>query len=106
MAEVATDEFERDLALSRLSFDQNAIYEIEEAMTRIRNGSYGVCEITGEPIDEERLLAIPWTRFSLGAQEQLEREGAVSRARLADRASMPTSESDNDAEGGSGQDEI
>lgn len=48
--------------------------EIEEALRRIDEGDYGTCEETGEPIEAERLLAIPWTRLSL--------EGAESREKI------------------------
>jgi DnaK suppressor protein len=47
---------------------------IDQALARIADGSYGVCEGTGGPIGYERLAAQPWTRFSLEYQEQLERE--------------------------------
>ena len=48
VAESATDEFDHDLALSRLSAEQDALYEVEEAIRRIENGSYGICEETGK----------------------------------------------------------
>jgi DnaK suppressor protein len=87
MADAGTDEFDRDFALSMISSDQNALYEIEEALNRIRSGTYGVCEITGKPIEAERLSAIPWTRFSAEAQRELEATGSVSRTRLGQRGS-------------------
>src|SRR5688572_31816749 len=82
MADSGTDNFDRDFALSLLSSDQDAIYEIEEALKRIERGSYGVCELTGKPIPKARLEAIPWTRFTVTAQAQLEREGALRQRRL------------------------
>jgi DnaK suppressor protein len=45
------------------------IFEIESALTRIRDGTYGLCEETEEPIESERLLAVPWTRFSIKGAE-------------------------------------
>src|SRR6478672_11028061 len=83
MADAGTDSFDRDFALSMLSSDQDALYEIEEAIKRIENGSYGVCEVTGKPIPKARLEAIPWTRFSAEAQRQLERDGALKRRQLS-----------------------
>jgi RNA polymerase-binding transcription factor DksA len=53
------------------SFEQEALYEIDAALKRIEDGTYGICELTGKPIPWERLEAIPWTRFSLEAQNQL-----------------------------------
>ncbi len=82
MADSGTDNFDRDFALSLLSSDQDAIYEIEEALKRIERNTYGICELTGKPIPKTRLEAIPWTRFTVQAQAQLEREGALRQRRL------------------------
>jgi DnaK suppressor protein len=82
MADSGTDNFDRDFALSLLSSDQDAVYEIEEALKRIEKDTYGICELTGKPIPRQRLEAIPWTRFTVEAQAQLEREGALRQRRL------------------------
>ena len=82
MADSGTDNFDRDFALSLLSSDQDAVYEIEEALKRIEKKTYGVCELTGKPIPRARLEAIPWTRFTVDAQAQLERDGALKSRRL------------------------
>jgi RNA polymerase-binding transcription factor DksA len=82
MADSGTDNFDRDFALSLLSSDQDAIYEIEEALKRIEKNTYGICELTGKTIPATRLEAIPWTRFTVEAQSQLEREGALRQRRL------------------------
>lgn len=82
MADSGTDNFDRDFALSLLSSDQDAIYEIDEALLRMERKSYGVCELTGKAIPKSRLEAIPWTRFTVQAQAQLERDGAMRQRRL------------------------
>ena len=82
MADSGTDNFDRDFALSLLSSDQDAIYEIEEALKRIEKGTYGICELTGKAIPKARLDAIPWTRFTVEAQGQLERDGALRQRKL------------------------
>jgi DnaK suppressor protein len=82
MADSGTDNFDRDFALSLLSSDQDAIYEIEEALKRIEKRTYGICELTGKPIPKARLEAIPWTRFTVQAQAQLERDGILRQRRL------------------------
>jgi DnaK suppressor protein len=82
MADSGTDNFDRDFALSLLSSDQDAIYEIEEALKRIEKGTYGTCELTGKSIPKARLDAIPWTRFTVEAQAQLERDGALRSRKL------------------------
>lgn len=48
--------------------------EVDEALSRLENGSYGICEETGDDIEDKRLLAIPWTRLSLEGAEVRERE--------------------------------
>ena len=88
MADAGTDSFDRDFALSRISSEQDAVYEIDEAMMRIRRGTYGICELTGKPIERLRLEAIPWTRFCAAAEKFLEKEGQVRRARLAPREAL------------------
>lgn len=82
MADSGTDNFDRDFALSLLSADQDAVYEIEEALKRIEKNTYGICELTGKPIPKSRLDAIPWTRFTVQAQAQLERDGTLRQRRL------------------------
>jgi RNA polymerase-binding transcription factor DksA len=100
MADAGTDSFDRDFALSRVSSEQDAVYEIDEALMRIRRGNYGICEFTGRPIERERLEAIPWTRFSAAAEKQLERDGAVKRTRLAPRRPVARGvNATNEAEG-------
>ena len=99
MADSGTDNFDRDFALSLLSSDQDAIYEIEEALKRIEKNTYGICELTGKAIPRDRLEAIPWTRFTVQAQAQLEREGALRQRRLGalgtvDAVGMPEVEGD------------
>ncbi len=73
MADAGTDTFDRDFALSLVSSEQEALTEIDAAIKRIFNGSYGICEITQKPIAKERLLAVPFTRYSAEAQKDLEK---------------------------------
>jgi RNA polymerase-binding transcription factor DksA len=100
MADAGTDSFDRDLALSRISSEQDAVYEIDEALVRINRGTYGVCELTGKPIEHERLEAIPWTRFCVAAEKQLEREGQIRRTKLASREALARGvTAENEAQG-------
>jgi RNA polymerase-binding transcription factor DksA len=73
MADAGTDTFDRDFALSLVSSEQEALSEIEAAIKRIREGTYGICEITAKPISKDRLLAVPFTRYSAEAQKEIER---------------------------------
>lgn len=52
---------------------RNQLLEIEFALARIENGEFGICEETNEPIEEQRLLTIPWTRLSIEGAEIRER---------------------------------
>ena len=79
MADAGTDTFDRDFALSLVSSEQEALSEIDAAIKRIHDGTYGICEITQKPIAKERLLAVPFTRYSASAQKELERNRHRSR---------------------------
>ncbi len=79
MADAGTDTFDRDFALSLVSSEQEALTEIDSAIKRVHDGTYGVCEITGKPIAKERLLAVPFTRYSAEAQKDLEKNRYRSR---------------------------
>ncbi|TVP74876.1 MAG: transcriptional regulator [Puniceicoccaceae bacterium] len=72
-ADAGTDSFDRDFALSLVSSEQDALNEIEEAILRIKDGSYGVCEVTGKPIPAARLTAVPFARYSVEGQVEHER---------------------------------
>lgn len=79
-ADSASDEFDRALALGGLSVTQDTLMEINEALGRIQSGRYGVCEVSGEPIPDERLRAIPWARYTCGVEQRLEQSGVVPGA--------------------------
>jgi RNA polymerase-binding transcription factor DksA len=81
-ADSATNEFDRELALSQLSAEQDALYEVEAAMRRILDGSYGLCEQTGKRIPAARLKAVPWTRFRREVEAQLEKTGEIMPPQL------------------------
>ncbi|MDD3179658.1 MAG: TraR/DksA C4-type zinc finger protein [Opitutaceae bacterium] len=81
MADAGTDTFDRDFALSLVSNEQEALAEIEAAIMRLRNGTYGICEVTGKPIARDRLLAVPFARYSTEAQKQVERHSHRAQQR-------------------------
>jgi RNA polymerase-binding transcription factor DksA len=74
-AESASNTFTRDLSLGRVSAYQELLDEVNAALARIADGSYGICEVTGEKIPLERLRAVPWTRLTREAEGQIERDG-------------------------------
>jgi DnaK suppressor protein len=81
-ADAGSDAYDRDFALSLLSQEQDALYEIEEALKRIDLGAYGVCEMSGKPISHARLEALPFARYTVECQSQIEKQGKVTRARV------------------------
>ena len=76
--EGSTDECDHQLALYELSAACAVVREVDDAIHRILNGTYGFCEMTHRPILAARLRAIPWTRYSLKAEEQVERSKAIA----------------------------
>lgn len=78
-ADAGSDAYEKDFALSLLSQEQDALYEIEEALKRIELGTYGVCEMSSKVIPHARLEAIPFARFTVECQQQLEKENRGRR---------------------------
>ena len=82
MADSGTDNFDRDNALSLLSSDQDAVYEIDEALKRIEKNSFGICELTGKIIPKTRLNAVPWARYTVESQARLEKDGALRQRKL------------------------
>ena len=103
-ADAGTDEFDRDFALSLVSSEQDALIEIEEAILRIKDGSYGVCEITGKAIPVARLAAVPFTRYSVEGQVEHEKNQHRKSNRIAaggifgDVTDAPKLESSDDDE--------
>ena len=73
-ADLASAHISQTQALNQRDKFLAKIKEVDEALSRIENGTYGICEETEEPIEDKRLAAIPWTRLSLEGAEVRERE--------------------------------
>ena len=82
-ADAGSDAYDRDVALSLLSQEQDALYEIDEALKRIEVGTYGKCEMSGKSIPHARLEAIPFARFTVECQSQLEKQSKAARVRAS-----------------------
>ena len=80
-ADAGSDAYDRDFALSLLSQEQDSLYEIDEALKRIETGAYGVCEMSGKPILHARLEALPFTRYTVECQAEIEKKNRYSRVR-------------------------
>ncbi|MDG2291344.1 MAG: TraR/DksA C4-type zinc finger protein [Phycisphaerales bacterium] len=77
MADVGSDAYEQDLMLGMAASERERIKDIDEALSRIKDKTYGICMLTGKPISAKRLGAKPWAKYSIDAKRQVER-GAVS----------------------------
>ncbi len=80
-ADAGSDAYDRDFALSLLSQEQDALFEIDEALKRIAKGTYGTCEMSGKTIPKARLEARPFARFTVECQNEIERKNRHSRLR-------------------------
>ena len=72
-ADAGSDAYDRDFALSMLSKEQGSLYEIDEALKRINDATYGVCDVCEKPIRHDRLEALPFTRYTVECQAELEK---------------------------------
>jgi DnaK suppressor protein len=79
--DAGSDAYDRDFALSVLAKEQDALYEIEQALRRIQSGSYGICEMSVRKIPQARLEAIPFARLTVECQAQWEKEYGNRRFR-------------------------
>ena len=79
MADAGTDSMEREKAFDIASKEGRLLMEIDDALRRLYNGAFGICEISGKPILRARLEALPWARLSIEEQEKLEKEQRAGR---------------------------
>lgn len=73
-AETGTDAFDIQVALSLASEESQKLQEIEEALAKIKNGTFGICEMCKCPIPRKRLEAIPHTKYCLQCQNEFEKQ--------------------------------
>lgn len=79
LSDQGTDTFDREMELNMMGSEQEVIFEIDAALRRIEKGTYGICELTGNPINLERLQALPYVRYTVRAQSELEKGRARYR---------------------------
>lgn len=72
MADVATDMYDREFTLGLASTDRELLFEVDEALGRIQDGTFGACDKCKKPIPVTRLKAIPHARTCLKCQEKIE----------------------------------
>lgn len=97
MAEQGSDTYDQHLSLDLAQVDRNLLREIDDALERIREGTYGICMKTGKRISAERLAELPWARYSIEAARELERRPHIVSSSSASMSSSSSSSSmDND----------
>jgi RNA polymerase-binding protein DksA len=79
LSDQGTDTFDREMELNMMGSEQEVIFEIDAALRRIEKGAFGICELTGQPINFERLQALPYVRYTVRAQSELEKGRAHYR---------------------------
>jgi RNA polymerase-binding transcription factor DksA len=75
MADAGTDNFDREFALSLVSNEQEALYEIEEALKRLEHSTFGICGNCEKAIMKARLEAVPFARLCVNCQSIIEKDG-------------------------------
>ena len=78
MADVGTDNFEQEFTLGLIESERQILREIQEALVRIEDGSFGICQGTSKPIPRVRLEAVPWAKYTIEYSRLLE-SGKISR---------------------------
>lgn len=76
-AEAGTDNFERETALNIASGESEQLQDIADALRRIADGNYGICEGCGEEIPKKRLEVLPAARYCVECQSKLEKYGEL-----------------------------
>lgn len=74
MADMSSDTYERELAMNIASSEQEVLYQIEDALKRIDEGSYGICQQCSKPIGMSRLRAVPYTSMCIECQRSKEQQ--------------------------------
>lgn len=77
IADVATDNYERDFNIGLVSSERKMIMTIDEALKRIEDKAYGDCEMCKKPIAKVRLKAIPYAKYCRKCKEKLEKENKL-----------------------------
>ncbi len=75
MADVGSENYDREFNLGLLETEKKLLREIDEALVRIPRGTYGVCHVTGQPIERARLEIKPWAKYSIEVVRERERRG-------------------------------
>jgi len=98
MADIGTDNFEQEFALGLMDSERKLLGEINEALMRIENGVYGICEGTAKPIQKARLQASPWARYCIEYARMVEKGLVVEGETLYEDVEDEAQDFDEDEE--------
>jgi len=76
--DMGTDNYDQELTLGLMDYERRLLKDIDEALERIENGSYGLCEGKGEVIPKARLKAVPWAKYCVACATLMEK-GLIKR---------------------------
>ncbi len=74
MADMAADTYERELSMNIVSSEQEVLYQIDDALKRMDDGSYGICQQCNQPITMSRLKAVPYASMCIACQRVKEQK--------------------------------
>jgi RNA polymerase-binding protein DksA len=94
MADLGTDNYEQEFALGLMDSERKLLREIDDALQRIEQGTYGICEGTGKPIPKARLKAQPWARHCVQYARMIEEGRAIEGEKW-----LPETQEEVDSEG-------
>jgi len=95
MADLGTDSSEIDNIIGLMDSERKILVEIDNALSRIEDGTYGICQGRGEPIPKERLKAIPWARYCVGCATLIEK-GLLAKKKQQEYFGTFPDDSDDD----------
>jgi len=96
--DLASDARDREINLILSDRDRDKVQAIDEALSRVADGTYGICESCEAEIAEARLAALPFTRLCINCQAEREREAKMNRRADEDRTFRRLGTSDSDEE--------
>jgi DnaK suppressor protein len=96
MADLGTDSCEIDNIIGLVDSERKILVEVNDALSRIEDGTYGICEGRGEPIPKQRLKAIPWARYCVACATLLEKGILTKKSSQEYFSAFPDDSDDND----------
>jgi len=96
LADAGSDSYERDFSMGIVSRESESLREVDDALRRIETGTYGFCEVCGKKITQDRLKALPFTRYTVDCQERLEGKNKNFGKRLPMEAHFTRENPDSD----------